>query len=390
MAICLLPEQIQAQLVKRFANQQAVWLAGGGSWPFSLTLGMPSEKEALAEMAKVRAWSDAWRLWAQDSQGASLQYEERQWARLGKQALPVRLIAENAAQVAAMIGEGERWQRASQRYALMSAQWPPLASSPVLSRKYAELADYAEEDFTRLCSLLAWLQANPASGLYLRQLPVAGLDSKWAEQRKKLLLDLLRVLLNRPDENDLIALCGLQSAPERWRLRVLCPLLRQTLGGLGDIEAPLAQLAQLRLPPHTVLIVENLATCLALPDMAGCICLFGRGNAVTMLAQLPWLQEQTIFYWGDLDTHGFSFLHAARSVLPQVRSVLMDEATLLAHESLWGEEPSQQVEMALPLLNEAENTVYRGLHKHYWRKNLRLEQERIAWDYALARLAAAW
>ena len=52
-------------------------------------------------------------------------------------------------------------------------------------------------------------------------------------------------------------------------MRVLCPRLRSGLGGLGDIEAPLGELARVSLRPQAVLIVENQATGVALPDMDG-------------------------------------------------------------------------------------------------------------------------
>jgi len=40
----------------------------------------------------------------------------------------------------------------------------------VLAKKFDMLADYFGEDFERLLALLRWLETNPTSGLYLRQL----------------------------------------------------------------------------------------------------------------------------------------------------------------------------------------------------------------------------
>ncbi|NYT67857.1 Wadjet anti-phage system protein JetD domain-containing protein [Pusillimonas noertemannii] len=61
--------------------------------------------------------------------------------------------------------------------------------------------------------------------------------------------------------------------------------------------------------------------------------------AVSALKALPWLRTAEVLYWGDIDTHGSAILDRARKTVPQIRSVLMDEATLLAHQSLWVQEP---------------------------------------------------
>ena len=52
------------------------------------------------------------------------------------------------------------------------------ALAATLRRQYALLTDADDTEFARLGDMLAWLQAHPASNLFARQLPVAGLDSK--------------------------------------------------------------------------------------------------------------------------------------------------------------------------------------------------------------------
>ncbi|MCL7660007.1 DUF2220 domain-containing protein, partial [Klebsiella pneumoniae] len=54
---------------------------------------------------------------------------------------------------------------------------------------------------------------------------------------------------------------------------------------------------------------------------------------------MDWIVGARVIYWGDLDSHGFAILNRLRSHLPEVESVLMDEATLLAHRDLWVPEP---------------------------------------------------
>jgi len=60
----------------------------------------------------------------------------------------------------------------------------------------------------------------------------------------------------------------------------------------------------------------------------------------------------------------------------------MDEQTLLAHRTLWGEEAEQSSDTELPALSADEQLLYQRLKQHHWGVNVRLEQERIPWDYA--------
>jgi hypothetical protein len=85
---------------------------------------------------------------------------------------------------------------------------------------------------------------------------------------------------------------------------------------------------------------------------------------------------------GDLDTHGLAILSRARLKLPHLESALMDEHTLLRHRDLWVSENPQYAVPELPLLTPAEQSLYCGLKQQRWGVNVRLEQERIAWNYA--------
>jgi hypothetical protein len=245
----------------------------------------------------------------------------------------------------------------------------------------------------RLLDLLAWLQAHPASGLYPRQIPVAGLDSKWLEPRKAVLVELVAALRgedgeDRPDA-DFHTVCGLARPPGMVRMRVLDAALRARVGGLGEISAPVAQLAQLGWQPSAVLVVENLQTGLALGDLPGTVAFMGLGYGVDALAPLDWMRRAACLYWGDIDTHGYAILNAARACFPHIASVLMDEATLLRFRHLCATEKTVHGAAELPLLTGAESALHRALKRNLHGQSLRLEQERIAWDYAWPLLAAA-
>ncbi|MNV37489.1 hypothetical protein D3C71_1290110 [compost metagenome] len=292
----------------------------------------------------------------------------------------------------------------------------------------------AQADFERLFALLQWLDAHPHSDLYVRQLPVIGIDTKWVDRARRGLVTRLvlrmRGIAGAQSDEDVPtipskcsegsqeagvvdaqerqpsmdgpsslefagsensasgfhAVCGLRAAPNRIRLVVLCPLLRGQLGGLRDIEAPIEEVARLPLKPRAALIVENLETAYSLEDFEGCVAISRLGNAVGLLKDLPWLHGLPVLYWGDLDTYGFSILALARTVLARmgchVDTVMMDLATIERHMQLAVAEPTQAVGVVRQKLNEAEWAAYESLLAHRWGVNVRIEQERIPWPFA--------
>ncbi|GAB4363586.1 MAG: DUF3322 and DUF2220 domain-containing protein [Methylohalobius crimeensis] len=380
------PDDVQKELKRRFKNRHREWIEASGepeqledsAWPLEVTLGIPTENQALKQVEDVRAWVAAWQSW---NGVGSLSWSERRWRKLGTQPVPEKLLLSGPGEVAQWIGEADRWDRAQQRHRDLIGRWPQLGNK--LPRYFAILADYSEADYRRLVDMVAWIEKHSASNLYPRQLPVSGLDSKWLEKRKGLLADLVDAVRGRSTtEGDFFQRCGLKAPPQLIRLRILDDSLKQRVGDLSDISAPWEQLAELDLPVSKVFIVENLQTGLAFDDLPGSVVIMQLGYGVDVLGRLPWVAKAHCVYWGDLDTHGFAILNRARSYLPELKSVLMDEATLRSHQDLWVEEKDQHAAETLPLLTDPEQAVYQAIKRNAWGQNVRLEQERIAWDVA--------
>ena len=383
-----LPEDVRQFLVRRFQSKHREWLtgdAGESQWPLEVPLGIPTEQAALRQVDGVRAWVSAWQHW----QGiGTLSWCERRWKALGVQRLPEKLALGGPEDVAMWIGESRRWERAQSRYQTLTARWPVLAQQ--LPRYFDILADYSDTDFRRLAEMLDWINLNPKSNLYPRQIPVAGADSKWLESRKGLISDLVATIQNDPTgDRDFFRRCGLRPQPPLMRMRVLDPELRARLGGLGDISAPCEDVASIGIQPTNVFIVENLQTGLAFDDLAGAVVIMRLGYAVDVLGQLPWLQRAQCIYWGDIDTHGFAILNRARTYIPSLKTVLMDESTLMNHRNLWVEEKDQHLSIELPLLTSTEQQLYQLLKSNTCGQQVRLEQERVRWDVAWTAIQAS-
>lgn len=379
----LLPDSVRERLIPRYRNGHVLWLDGGGSWPVVVALGRPTEDAMSADPSGIRAWVDAWAAWRGPG---TLCWTTRHWTRLGSQRLPHTLTLEQPEHVAEWVGDTARWNRAVQRRDALLGRWPQLLGQT--GRHFGMLADYDDHDYERLLRVAEWLLAHPESDMYLRQLPITGVHTKWIETRKRA-IGALVAALRGIRAADFHTVCGIRRQPGPVRFRVLCPRLRERVGGLQDIVVSLVQLKALDLKPQAVLVVENQQTGIALPDLPGVVAFVGMGNAIATVSEIAWLIGLPFVYWGDIDTYGLAILSRARRVFPQLRSVLMDEATLLAQRELWGEEKRQHGEVDTATLTTAEQALFVDLKNHRWRVNLRLEQERLPWEAAIDAVSRA-
>ena len=179
---------------------------------------------------------------------------------------------------------------------------------------------------------------------------------------------------------------GFLEKPSRVRFRILDPAIRLLpVEADQDITLTQAAFASLALPVRKVFITENEINFLAFPAVTDAMAIFGAGYGFDNLATATWLHDRAVFYWGDIDTHGLAILDQLRGHLPHAVSFLMDEPTLLAHRRLWGAE-SQPETARLTRLNAAESALYDRLRRNHWGERVRLEQERIGFDFLRDRL----
>lgn len=380
-----LPDEALARLRNAWRRHAGDWLGGGGDWPLEISLAPPGERRAMQDWNAFERWRNDW----QDFDGAGeVAWGQRTWPSLGCQALPLSWRLRCADEAARALGQTPRWRAAEQRFAEATSAWPALAEH--LRRRFEWLADGDAQDFERLLQALRWLLAHPRSGLLSRQLPIAGLDSKWLEAHTGVLGEWLQRLRGADAPGGFWSLSGLRREADRARLRLLDAALRAQVGGLGDIQAPLEELARLPIHPRRLFIVENKQTGLAFEDLADAVVVMARGYAVERLAELPWAaRADAVHYWGDIDTHGLAILGRLRQHLPRARSLLMDQATLLAHRPLWVDEPKPHPADAIDGLDATEQALYRDLRNDRFGVRVRLEQERINWAHAWAGITAA-
>lgn len=369
-------------------------IEGTALFPYELRLRKPGVADMGEQFEAVRAWIGA--LAGIDRErrgyGYDLVWRAVNHRQLGRNSIPVAAVLPSEDDALRMIGRTADALRFDRLAGATLDAFPVLrgwlATQPL---KLLEQADAWE----RVLEVLHWFVGHPRPGIYLRQLDIEGVDSKFIESRKGLLTELLEqvmpagtILANISGVGQFEARFGLLSKPPLIRFRMLDP--EHFIGGLSDITVPVTQFAKLDTRVERVFVTENEVNALAFPAAKSAMVVFGGGYGIARLAQTDWLRDRRVLYWGDIDTHGFAILDRLRAYLPHVSSLLMDAETFHAHERLWGIEDSDKRHTGeLGRLTEAEQRLFLALRENIHGDRLRMEQERIAFRWALEAIRKA-
>ena len=362
-------------------------------FPYEIRLRQPGGADLGDEFDAVRHWIGALVGSSRTGggQGYELVWRDINHRQLGRNRIPIAAIVSTEDDALRLIGRTAEARRFDRLARVTLEEFPLLRSW--LSRQPLKLIEHSES-WDKVLAVLRWFSSHPRAGLYLRQLDIEGVDTKFIEARKGLFTDLLNEIM--PSESILVsangvrqfeARFGLLTKPELIRFRVLDPVCY--VGGLSDITVPVVQFAALDSNVRRVFSTENEVNARAFPASPSSMVIFGGGYGVGRLEQATWLADREVFYWGDIDTHGFVILDRLRSHVPHVRSLLMDADTLVAHRSLWGsEDPATRFTGELKRLREDEQQLFAALRDNVYATNLRLEQERIRYSWAMEAIAS--
>lgn len=374
----------------------------GRIFPLRVAVGAAAATRIRESFDTVRSWAAAYR-----DLDFPIEWKVRRDRVFGEVRLPAAVVFDNIDAIARFLAGGapeelSRFRRVAEE---VLDSLPELR--PWLQRSPRRALGVAEA-IPRLVAVTRWYREHPAPEVYLRQIPVAGVDTKFVEQHRAVLSQWWQLIRDCPDAAasdagdmppaddapiradrsipsglaNFAFRFGFRAPPTLVRFRLLDP--DQDLAGHRDITVPVSELSAAPPPDiDRVYVVENDVTALAFPSVLRAIVIFGRGYRVSDLAPLGWLGEKTVVYAGDLDTHGFAILNRVRMTFPAVTSILMDSETLLSHREHWTHERAPTT-ANLANLTPAEQEVYDALRNDYYGEGVRLEQERISYDRILA------
>jgi len=377
------PADLHAQLQRRWDRGQTLreLVTGQPGFPLRLRLSKPTSSDLAQDFDAVREWI------ARLKEQPYIRLETREFKHRvsGVNEIPVAVWVEALDDVVTILKKRKEMAQFQALIDQTKKRQPALldwlAHKPLLALSLAD-------DWERLLAVVDWIAANPKSNVYLRQVDVPNVHSKFIERHRKVLSQWLDSVLpsGAIDESatgigGFARRYGFRDRPTHVRLRSLDPA-HELLPGFADADITLDANTFARLDPAAtrVLIVENEISFLAIPPMENSLLVFGAGYGFDAFDEAGWLDTCDVYYWGDVDTHGFAILDQLRTRVPQVHSLMMDRDTLLAFESQWGVE-DKQTTRDLPRLDNDECALYDELRDNRLRPNLRLEQERIGFSW---------
>ena len=383
------PADLRAQVQRLWDKGEILTSLATGEplFPRRLVLKAPSSSEISERFGEVRAWIAELRALP------PLRVEMRAFNHrlLGSNAIPAEVWLDSIGDALALVGKGRDAARFTELVEMTRRQQPAIL--PWLAKRPLRGLEL-RQDWSRLLGIVSWLLVHPRPGVYLRQVDIPGVHTKFIEAYRGVLGELLDLLLppmaiesSATGAGQFARRYGFRDRPERIRFRMLDPAQALLPHGVGrDITLDSESFVRLDVAVSKVFITENEINFLALPALPESLAIFGSGYGFEALGRAAWLKRCTIHYWGDLDSHGFAILDQLRGQFEHVESFLMDRATLTAFESQWGEEAKPTCR-DLPRLRPEEQAVYDELRDNRLGKNLHLEQEKIGFGWVEAALA---
>lgn len=319
--------------------------------------------------------------------GLPIVFKEFSFKALGKQTLPEKIVFDTLDKYLEIIKKENEYGSFIKYYQQIIYKYPQLKK--LFLQKPFWILQYSEV-WEKLLDIAEFLISHPNPNIYIRELPLQNIDTKFVEKYKKI----LDIFISSIKETEPLPTLANFSFEKKYQLKYPQAQIRfrildenYFINGLSDLSLPLEQFKSLDIQCQNIFIVENKITTLSFPNLKNSLVIFGQGYGVGVLKNIASLQKKNIFYWGDIDLDGFAILSQLRGYYPQTISLMMDEETIERYVDLKVEASCKNREKKLLNLGIDEKIVYTKLHNEFYGKNFRLEQERLPFEYIYQKLA---
>jgi hypothetical protein len=294
------PGDLRKQVMRLWERGELLGSVATGEslFPRRLSLRGPSSTEIADRFEDIRQWIGELRAMPH----CRVEMREFRHRVFGANALPEAVWLDTVEDAAAFIGKQRETARfvallemTRKREARLVA-W--LAGRPLRALEVADV-------WGRLLDICAWFQAHPRPGVYLRQVDIPDVHSKFIEGHRGVLAELLdRVLIpeaidpSRSGVNQFASRFGLREKPLRIRFRILDAdkALFRTTHVTQDITLDAASFIELNPNVRRIFITENEINFLTFPPVKDSMVIFGAGYGFEMLANARWLSSRRIYY----------------------------------------------------------------------------------------------
>ena len=274
---------------------------------------------------------------AKKGKGYIVETETRESRTMGRQTAVSNLLIETEGDFLYLLGAEKEGPLFSRNLELLKATFPEEACIPWLLAKKSEVFSRWEgNDGQWFCQIARFLVDNPNSGLFARELPVEA-PTKFLETNLALIKSLVAALRPLAEGDDDITCLGLRKKESLVKIRSNRPfevhLGKAACGQTPTIILTPESLRTFHVAAKRIFIVENETMFFTFPLEREDLCLYVGGYALLACKETEVLRNAEIFYFGDLDAHGFAILDKCRRLYPQTKSFCMDLEILEDHRA---------------------------------------------------------
>lgn len=359
---------------------------GEPQFPLRLRFKKTGGQHTVKSFAEIQRWISELNASSKDVRGYgyTVEFSQVNHRKLGRQDLPSDIRFDSPDDIARFIGKQNdldeflKVLKYSEKHNLPVATWMKTSPMKVLPHM---------QDWEKVLCVCDYLLANPKPGIYLRQLSLPGVDTKFFEAKRAILSEALTHCLPSGAYQDCVTGMSRAGFERRYGFLYDEPIVRFRIldnaifphSDYRDISVTATDFARNPISGvETVFITENKVNGLAFPMVKGGIVVFGLGYGIGELTEAKWLKDKRVVYWGDIDTHGYAILSMVRGKLPHIESILMASNDLDRNINLAVKEPSERRRTdSLVNLTDAESAAYQRLLPGGDCEGVRIEQERI-------------
>ena len=345
-------KELKIKLLKKYKSGELIRKYYSGELKLEYKRKKPSEKEFLKEYVTY------------DYSNPYVVFKEINYKSIGTQKVFVGIQFESFDDLLEFIGKKREFLRFERLLYKDKDLFKFLKQNPKILLENIDIWD-------KVLEVKEFFVNNPRPNIYIRELPVIGIDSKFIEKNKKVLDKILSQVCEYDE--------SVKSISKEWGFERKYFLkhpknrIRIKNKEWDDIEINVEDLKKFK--EKRLFIIENLYTYLAFPVLDDYLVVFGRGFNASVLKGL----DYEVVYWGDIDKAGFAILSMVRN-FAKTKSFLMDIDTFKKFSFLSVED--NEKDYSNLNLTESELKCYNYIKSD----NKRLEQERIPFEYAFEKL----
>jgi hypothetical protein len=259
--------------------------------------------------------------------GYELLWKEVNNQKTGKNKFIDKISFRNQTDFLKFLGREKDFERFNENVKKILDEFPELKKWIV--KNPISIVEYAKEwdDLLKVCR---YFKGNYIPNRYfIRELPIQ-IHTKFIERNENIIDELLLELI--PDRinlegKDFCSKYFLKNKERLIRTRILCAKLKKSFA-YEDFAVRLSDFKKQAVQCKNIFLTENEMNFLTLPQLQDSIAIWsGGGFNVANIANVDWLGERNIYYWGDLDAAGLLILQQLKAYYPKAQSLMMDRVT---------------------------------------------------------------